>query len=67
MSSTTSSTDVQQIADLVKQKAEPIERMVASVERVIVGQQSMIERLVIGLLVQRARAVGSASRASPRR
>ena len=50
MSTTTSSSDVQQIADLVKQKAEPIERMVASVERVIVGQQSMIERLVIGLL-----------------
>jgi MoxR-like ATPase len=50
VSSTTSSTDVQQIADLVKRKAEPIERMVASVERVIVGQQSMIERLVIGLL-----------------
>ena len=48
--STSTPPDVQEIADLVRERSEPIERMVASVERVIVGQQSMIERLVIGLL-----------------
>jgi len=48
--STTASQDVQAIAALVKQRSEPIERMVESIGRVIVGQQAMIERLVIGLL-----------------
>jgi len=48
--STTASQDIQELTALVKDRAEPIERMVRSIGRVIVGQEAMIERLVIGLL-----------------
>ncbi len=43
-------TDVQSIAKLVQEHSKAIQTLVSAVERVIVGQRYMIDRLMIGLL-----------------
>jgi MoxR-like ATPase len=43
-------TDVKRIGDLVASESAPIRSLIAEVGKVIVGQQYMVERLVIGLL-----------------
>jgi MoxR-like ATPase len=42
--------DVQQIRDRVAEKAEDIHRLTSELHRVIIGQEQMISRLLIGLL-----------------
>ncbi|MHC4943234.1 MAG: AAA family ATPase [Planctomycetota bacterium] len=42
--------DVQQIKDRVAEKAEMIHRLRSEVDKVIVGQQEMLSRLLVGLL-----------------
>jgi MoxR-like ATPase len=43
-------TDVQSIAKVVQEHSKAIQTLIAAVERVIVGQRTMIDRLMIGLL-----------------
>jgi MoxR-like ATPase len=43
-------TDVQSIAKLVQEHSKAIQTLISAVERVIVGQRRMIDRLMIGLL-----------------
>ncbi|MDX2114625.1 MAG: AAA family ATPase [Planctomycetota bacterium] len=43
-------TDVQAIARVVQERSRTIQTLIAAVERVIVGQRHMIDRLMIGLL-----------------
>ena len=42
--------DVKQIADLVQQKSEFVQSLFGQMEKVIVGQRYMLERMLIGLL-----------------
>ena len=48
--SETKSLDIEVIQQKIQQESEFIERLLAEVSRVIVGQQTMIQRLLIGLL-----------------
>ena len=43
-------TDVKQIGELVKQKSEFVRALFAEMDKVIVGQRYMLERMLIGLL-----------------
>jgi len=43
-------TDVKQIGELVRQKSEFVRALFAEMDKVIVGQQYMLERMLIGLL-----------------
>ena len=43
-------TDVKQIAELVQQKSEFVRSLFAELDKVIVGQRYMLERMLIGLL-----------------
>ena len=43
-------TDVQSIARVVQEHSKVIQTLIAAVERVIVGQRAMIDRLMIGML-----------------
>ena len=43
-------TDVKQIGDLVQQKSEFVRALFAELDKVIVGQRYMLERMLIGLL-----------------
>ncbi len=47
---TMTSDQVQSIAKAAQEQSEVVQRLLGAIERVIVGQRSMIERLVIGLL-----------------
>ncbi|MBD3267007.1 AAA domain-containing protein [bacterium] len=47
---TTSSQDIRQISERVKEESAFINPLLAEVEKVIVGQQYMVERLLIGFL-----------------
>ncbi len=42
--------DIQEITEEVKQHSEPIERLMAEISKVIIGQKVMLERLMVGLL-----------------
>ena len=44
------SADIKQIAELVKQKSEFVHALFAQMDKVIVGQRYMLERMLIGLL-----------------
>ena len=50
MTTTMTSSEVQSIAREAQEHSRTVQALLASVEQVIVGQRSMIERLVIGLL-----------------
>ena len=43
-------TDVKQIGELVKEKSEFVRALFAEMDKVIIGQQYMLERMLIGLL-----------------
>ena len=43
-------TDVKQIGNLVREKSEFIRSLFAEMDKVIVGQRYMLERMLIGLL-----------------
>ena len=43
-------TDVKQISDLVQQKSEFVRRLFSELDKVIVGQRYMLERMLVGLL-----------------
>ena len=43
-------TDVKQIADLVQQKSEFVRSLFSEIDKVIVGQRYMLERMLVGLL-----------------
>jgi MoxR-like ATPase len=43
-------TDVKQIGQLVEQKSEFVRTLFSEVEKVIIGQRTMIERMLVGLL-----------------
>ena len=43
-------TDVKQIGDLVKEKSEFVRALFAEMDKVIIGQRYMLERMLIGLL-----------------
>ena len=43
-------TDVKQIADLVQQKSEFVRLLFSEIDKVIIGQRYMLERMLIGLL-----------------
>ena len=43
-------TDVKQIGELVRQKSEFVRALFAEMDKVIVGQRYMLERMLIGLL-----------------
>jgi MoxR-like ATPase len=47
---TTGPTDVRQISDLVRQHAEPLERVLTELRRVIVGQEALLQKMLAGLL-----------------
>ena len=49
MTSTTTF-DIKGIAELARQRAEPFERLTREIARVIVGQENMVRKLLIGLL-----------------
>ena len=42
--------DIQEITEEVKQHSEPIDRLMAEISKVLVGQKIMLERLMVGLL-----------------
>ena len=42
--------DIQEITEEVKQHSEPIDRLMAEISKVLVGQKVMLERLMVGLL-----------------
>ncbi|MFO0838604.1 MAG: AAA family ATPase [Phycisphaerae bacterium] len=42
--------DVQQVAQLVRKHYEPFERLLSEMRRVIVGQEALLKRLLVGLL-----------------
>ena len=44
--------DVQKIRDRVAEKAELVHRLMSELHRVIVGQEEMLSRLLIGLLTR---------------
>ncbi len=42
--------DVQQVAQLVRKHSEPFERLLTQMRRVIVGQEPLLKRMLVGLL-----------------
>ncbi len=46
----TTHSDVQQVGELVRQHAEPFERLRSEVRRVIVGQDDLLTKMLVGLL-----------------
>jgi MoxR-like ATPase len=42
--------DIREITEVVQQHAEPIERLMTEIGKVLVGQKAMLERLMVGLL-----------------
>jgi MoxR-like ATPase len=42
--------DIREITEEVQQQAEPIERLMAEIGKVLIGQKAMLERLMVGLL-----------------
>jgi len=43
-------TEVQQVGELVRQHFEPFERLLAEMRRVIVGQEDLLRKMLVGLL-----------------
>ncbi len=41
---------VQQVSELVRQKSEPFERLMLEMQRVIVGQEALLRKMLVGLL-----------------
>ena len=47
---TTTHTEIQQIGELVRQHYEPFERLLTEIRRVIVGQEDLLRKMLVGLL-----------------
>ena len=50
--------DIERIHALIEKESEFVERVVAEIGKVIVGQRTMVERMLIGLLAKLVRLRG---------
>ena len=47
---TTSPTQIDQLAEQIKTHSQPFQRIVEEVSRVLVGQEKLVHRMLVGLL-----------------